>query len=396
MNVSRESSPIGRSRAEVSPSASGSAPGVVRQQGGVPIDPAGQSAPGAHVPPSRSAATEQFPGLPLKRGADAAASSDEESRRKRPSRASDAPRPRMPSPRLRPATPAREVMPAADPADVRSAAGSPASSVGAGRRLLACESTALAFLLESGSGSEPLAEFLFDFHEEALEHSSTYRNLVQKAEDLGKIAVSLSDDDLGGNEARTSWVDGGDDAESFHLIEMSCKGIDRAAEAVSPEERDQCKKDLATHWFVNELNNAALHGEFDARRQAARRGEYATEVLVSETDQRLADVEKHITTTDRLLARHGNDGPAVHYARETERVEFTFFEKYDAIHQEIVGSTGRPVRELSPGQSFEEYYREQVETGHSREYLSQYDRITGRALRDPGGVHDAPGPHRDR
>jgi hypothetical protein len=74
MKVFRESIPLASQVREASPSASGSAPGIARRQGAQPLDPAAQSGSRTQVQSPVGGAAAQFPGLPLKRGANAATS----------------------------------------------------------------------------------------------------------------------------------------------------------------------------------------------------------------------------------------------------------------------------------------------------------------------------------
>jgi hypothetical protein len=246
-------------------------------------------------------------------------------------------------------------------------------------RILACDRSALAFISHSDPGAEALAELLFEFHGEAMDHSATYRQLVNQAEGLGRIAVHLSGNDSADHVAQTEWVDDAEGVEPYHLVDLHNSNLDMLLQHIPAEERSDAKRYLSIRYFINELNNAALWPQFDAMTQAARRGDYADKVLMSESDPTLSDVERHIAATDRLLARQDHDGPAVHYARETERLEATFVEKLDAVHLEIAESKGLIMRELSPNNSFEIEYRIQVELGHAQKYLAQYDRILASA-----------------
>lgn len=232
--------------------------------------------------------------------------------------------------------------------------------------ILVSHSSDLAFFVAAGSPEEPMAEHLFQFHETAMEHSPTFGAMMTAANEVGKVAVYILNKHPD-TRARTSWIEADEDLdEKIGYIELFRSGLEAVAEVLPEEERSEGIKRLAERAFINEIHNASIHDEFYALNQAARNGDFAHKELQ--------------TGIDQTLARYPDDGPAVHYAIETERLEDLFVGRMDSVYQEIRTGFGHAELALSPRESFEERLREQIELGHTQHYLEQYDRITRTGL----------------
>jgi hypothetical protein len=217
---------------------------------------------------------------------------------------------------------------------------------------------AVRFSCEQASSEEHVMNYLFSFHKIALENSPSYQAMIDRTVSLGKISIVISDEfDRSGS---TDW----DHQNGEHMITIN-PYVDGDAEI-----HDDIMGNAVVS-LVFELANASTMQELSEIGQIAANGLLSGKELSSGVDK--------VSAVDRQLARNESDGPAVHYAREVERLEYQSNCLVHTVDQELRAS-GQPgvEREWPDYHDFSDYYETQVSNNHTQPYLEDYDELVHR------------------